>query len=240
MLTKLHKWRNRRCLARQAGKLQCQEGSQAQELRYEAARYTKLKKHMTKRTCQYKLAKHRQQKITSQLYRQDGIIWQGRKAKTRGIHRGGDEWVAAGVPRQPRGKNKEARKTDRGETHKTQNEWTEWMCALMTMSVSRQLITHIIQSFFVNLKGNVSCCFFSSPTSDKEILLTEHFNSSKIVEETRKLMHNQYEWLFVNLTVHTNNITYLDFNQSVITYTVSISGHKHTQVESKHFPTNHI
>ena len=27
----------------------------------------------------------------SQLYRQDGIIWQGRKAKTRGIHRGGDE-----------------------------------------------------------------------------------------------------------------------------------------------------
>ncbi|KAM8729102.1 5-hydroxytryptamine receptor 3A-like [Acanthopagrus schlegelii] len=64
--------------------------------------------------------------------------------------------------------------------------------------------------------------FKSVVHNDKEILLTEYFNSSKIVEETRKLMHNQYEWLFVNLTVHTNNISYLDFNQSVITYTISI------------------
>ena len=59
--------------------------------------------------------------------------------------------------------------------NKSQSEF-EWMCALMTLTVSPQLkmsksmtltvspqlITHIIHSFFVNLKGNVSYFFFIS------------------------------------------------------------------------------
>uniref|UniRef100_A0A671XC08 Uncharacterized protein n=1 Tax=Sparus aurata TaxID=8175 RepID=A0A671XC08_SPAAU len=64
--------------------------------------------------------------------------------------------------------------------------------------------------------------FKSVVHDDKEILLTEHLNSSAIVEETRKLMHNEYEWLFVNMTVHSNNISYSNFNQSVVIYTISI------------------
>ncbi|KAM8729240.1 5-hydroxytryptamine receptor 3A-like [Acanthopagrus schlegelii] len=64
--------------------------------------------------------------------------------------------------------------------------------------------------------------FKSVVHSDREIVLTEHLNSSEIVEGTLELMHNQYEWLFVNMTVHRKNINVFDFHQSVIIYTISI------------------
>lgn len=108
----------------------------------------------------------------------------------------------------------------------------------MTLTGFHQLIAHIIQSFFVNLKENVS--FILSPTSDKEIQLVGNLNSSEIIKRTRTLMHNQYEWLFVNMTVDSKNINVFDFHQSVIIYTVSISWHRHTQAESKHFPFNFL
>uniref|UniRef100_A0A671XC29 Uncharacterized protein n=2 Tax=Sparus aurata TaxID=8175 RepID=A0A671XC29_SPAAU len=64
--------------------------------------------------------------------------------------------------------------------------------------------------------------FKSFVHTDKEIQLVGYLNSSEIVEWTHKLMHNQYEWLFVNLTVHRNNISYFHLNQSVVIYTISI------------------
>uniref|UniRef100_A0A671XEI2 Uncharacterized protein n=1 Tax=Sparus aurata TaxID=8175 RepID=A0A671XEI2_SPAAU len=64
--------------------------------------------------------------------------------------------------------------------------------------------------------------FKSVVHTDKEIQLVGHLNSSEIVKRTHKLMHNQYEWLFVDMTVHSKNINVFDFHQSEIIYTISI------------------
>ena len=48
------------------------------------------------------------------FYWQDGIIWQGRRAKTRCISRGSKDWMAAGVPRQPRWPSPSQREEQRG------------------------------------------------------------------------------------------------------------------------------
>ncbi|XP_073345271.1 5-hydroxytryptamine receptor 3A-like [Pagrus major] len=64
--------------------------------------------------------------------------------------------------------------------------------------------------------------FKSVVHTDNEIQLVPDLDSSEIVERTRKLMHNQYEWLFDNMTVHKKNVNNFDFSQSVVIYTISI------------------
>lgn len=56
-------------------------------------------------------------------------------------------------------------------------------------------------------------------SSAKDIRLLASDNSSEATEWSRELMRTQYEWLFINMIVTTNNATDLE-SQDIIVYTV--------------------
>lgn len=48
-------------------------------------------------------------------------------------------------------------------------------------------------------------------------------NNSTVTELSRKMMHTQYEWLFIDMSVNNEVVEGYGFNQTVVIYTVSIS-----------------
>nr|CBN81617.1 5-hydroxytryptamine receptor 3A [Dicentrarchus labrax] len=62
----------------------------------------------------------------------------------------------------------------------------------------------------------------------RDIRLQASDNSSEATEWSREVMRTQYEWLFINMTVTTNNASDL-FGQDIIIYTVRITSHRCTK-----------
>ncbi|XP_076743987.1 5-hydroxytryptamine receptor 3A-like [Maylandia zebra] len=58
--------------------------------------------------------------------------------------------------------------------------------------------------------------------SDKEILLFYQENSTLISEWSREVMHTQYEWLFINMSVTNKTVNHFGFNQTTIIYTITM------------------
>ncbi|XP_077959924.1 5-hydroxytryptamine receptor 3A-like [Gasterosteus aculeatus] len=64
--------------------------------------------------------------------------------------------------------------------------------------------------------------FKSAVYSDDEIKFAAILNASKFTEWSREVMRIQYEWLFLNVTVHEKTVNNLSFNQSMIVYTITM------------------
>ncbi|XP_039472710.1 5-hydroxytryptamine receptor 3A-like [Oreochromis aureus] len=58
--------------------------------------------------------------------------------------------------------------------------------------------------------------------SDKEILLFYQENSTLISEWSREVMHTQYEWLFISMSVTNKTVNHFGFNQTTIIYTITM------------------
>ncbi|KAL6094617.1 uncharacterized protein ACO6RY_15989 [Pungitius sinensis] len=64
--------------------------------------------------------------------------------------------------------------------------------------------------------------FKSAVYSDDEIKFAAILNASKFTEWSREVMRIQYEWLFLNMTVHEKTVNNLSYNQSMIVYTITM------------------
>ena len=121
--------RNKRCLTRQAGKLQRQEGAQAwgknRNSGNEAARYTELKNNTQgkEHVNIYWQNTRRQQNSHVELVC-TLLLWQRSRVQTRGFNGGSDEWVVTGVPHQPspaEGEEQGGGENRQGKDTQTQN-----------------------------------------------------------------------------------------------------------------------
>lgn len=59
--------------------------------------------------------------------------------------------------------------------------------------------------------------------SDEDIQLHYQENNTLITRLSREVMHTQYEWLFINMSVTNKTVNHFGFNQTTIIYTVSIA-----------------
>lgn len=71
---------------------------------------------------------------------------------------------------------------------------------------------------------------FFSIFLDSELSLLEYTEDSELTEESRQTIQTQFEWIFISMSERKKTINHFGFNQTVVVYTVSISGFKHVQV----------
>uniref|UniRef100_A0A3B3BM35 5-hydroxytryptamine receptor 3A-like n=2 Tax=Oryzias melastigma TaxID=30732 RepID=A0A3B3BM35_ORYME len=64
--------------------------------------------------------------------------------------------------------------------------------------------------------------FKSIMHSDNELRLFYHTNDSELTEQSRQTIQTQYEWIFLNMTVHEKTVNHFGFNQTVIVYTITM------------------
>lgn len=88
------------------------------------------------------------------------------------------------------------------------NTWAEYIVMLCDYVFLPLYLKQLLQPF--------------TSVSVKEIRLQPSDNSSEATEWSRELMRIQYEWLFINLTVTSNNVSDLT-DQDVVIYTVGIT-----------------
>ncbi|XP_070401416.1 5-hydroxytryptamine receptor 3A [Nothobranchius furzeri] len=58
--------------------------------------------------------------------------------------------------------------------------------------------------------------------SDDELTITVKEDSKQLTDWSEKIMDSQYEWLFLNMSVTNDTVSYFGFNQTLIVYTVKM------------------
>ncbi|XP_035763678.1 5-hydroxytryptamine receptor 3A-like [Neolamprologus brichardi] len=80
---------------------------------------------------------------------------------------------------------------------------------------------HVYKFPFDTQSCNLS--FKSIFHDDKEIYLrNKSINNSTVTELSRKMMHTQYEWLFIDMSVNNEIVEDYGFNQTVVIYTITM------------------
>ncbi|XP_042071877.1 5-hydroxytryptamine receptor 3A [Haplochromis burtoni] len=80
---------------------------------------------------------------------------------------------------------------------------------------------HVYKFPFDTQSCNLS--FKSIFHDDKEIYLRNNsINNSTVTELSRKMMHTQYEWLFIDMSVNNEVVEGYGFNQTVVIYTITM------------------
>uniref|UniRef100_A0A669EP47 Uncharacterized protein n=1 Tax=Oreochromis niloticus TaxID=8128 RepID=A0A669EP47_ORENI len=64
--------------------------------------------------------------------------------------------------------------------------------------------------------------FKSIMHEDKEIYLQSSRNDTMLTEWSRKVMHTQYEWLFINISVTSEIVNHFGFDQNAVIYTITM------------------
>nr|XP_054605295.1 5-hydroxytryptamine receptor 3C [Nothobranchius furzeri] len=57
---------------------------------------------------------------------------------------------------------------------------------------------------------------------DDELTITVKEDSKQLTDWSEKIMDSQYEWLFLNMSVTNDTVSYFGFNQTLIVYTVKM------------------
>ncbi|XP_049916744.1 5-hydroxytryptamine receptor 3A-like [Epinephelus moara] len=99
----------------------------------------------------------------------------------------------------------------------TYQGWVEYRNDQVLVSTCRMHVYKFpfdIQSCNLSFKSALHC--------DDEIKFKAILNASKIAEWSREVMQNQYEWLFINMTVRNKTVNTFGYNQSMIVYTITM------------------
>ncbi|XP_036073106.1 5-hydroxytryptamine receptor 3E, partial [Oryzias melastigma] len=80
---------------------------------------------------------------------------------------------------------------------------------------------HVYKFPFDTQSCNIT--FKSILHSDEEITLTGNENNTEITMWSRHIMRTQYEWVFINMSVHKKSDDNLGYNQTSVIYTITMS-----------------
>nr|XP_033468012.1 5-hydroxytryptamine receptor 3A-like [Epinephelus lanceolatus] len=99
----------------------------------------------------------------------------------------------------------------------TYQGWVEYRNDQVLVSTCRMHVYKFpfdIQSCNLSFKSALHC--------DDEIKFKAILNASKIADWSCEVMQNQYEWLFINMTVRNKTVNTFGYNQSMIVYTITM------------------
>ncbi|KAM8729688.1 5-hydroxytryptamine receptor 3A-like [Acanthopagrus schlegelii] len=78
--------------------------------------------------------------------------------------------------------------------------------------------------------------FKSTIYSNKEMRFLPWVNSSRSTNWTLTMIRSQSEWLLINMTITNKTVDNFELKQSMLVYTVSFYGYRHTEMDSEVFP----